>query len=183
MGYINKILAKKLDDFVIVYLDDILIYTKDIAQAYVDAIRLVLNELKKYSLFANFKKCCFHKDEIRFLAYVVSAQGVKIEDKQIEVVKNWLEPKSMRDIHVFVDFANFYWRFIQSFSKITGSLILMLKMSSANISSKNLLLLIDVAEVDEVCIGSSGDCKDETVGRLLSKNSNKAISYLTPNAR
>ena len=72
-GYINMILAEKLNVFVIVYLNDILIYTEDAGQAHVNAVRWVLNKLRKYGLFANFKKCCFHKDEVRFLGYVVSA--------------------------------------------------------------------------------------------------------------
>ena len=97
-SYINKILAEKLDALVIIYLDDILIYTKDAGQAYINAVPLVLNKLRKYGLFANLKKCRFHKDEVRFLGYVMSAQKVKMKDKQIEVIKNWLEPKSMRDI-------------------------------------------------------------------------------------
>ena len=92
----------------IVYLDDILIYTEDAGQAHVNAIRWVLNKLRKYGFFAHLKKCRFHKDEIRFLGYVVLAQGVKIEDEQIEVVKNWPEPKSIRDIPVFLGFDNFY---------------------------------------------------------------------------
>ena len=111
-SYINKILAKKLDVFVIVYLNDILIYTKDAGQAHVNAVHRVLNELRKHSLFANLKKCCFHKDEVRFLGYVVSAQGVRKEEERIEAVKNWPEPKLMRDIQVFLGFANFYWCFI-----------------------------------------------------------------------
>ena len=79
---------EKLDIFVIVYLDDILIYTKDPVQGHVEAVRWVLDILRKYDLYANLRKCWFHKDEVRFLGYVVSAQGVRIEDKQIEVVKN-----------------------------------------------------------------------------------------------
>ena len=59
-GYINKILAEKLDIFVIVYLDDILIYTKYQSQPHIDSARWVLDQLRKYSLFANLKKCCFH---------------------------------------------------------------------------------------------------------------------------
>ena len=59
-GYINKILAEKLDVFVIVYLDDILIYIEDPGQPHVDAVRLVLDQVRKYSLFANLKKCCFY---------------------------------------------------------------------------------------------------------------------------
>ena len=78
-GYINKIPAEKLDVFMIVYLDNILIYTKDAGQSHVDAVCWVLNKLRKDSLFANFKKCRFHKDEFRFLGYIVSVQGVRIE--------------------------------------------------------------------------------------------------------
>ena len=80
-GYINKILAEKLDVFVIVNLDDILIYTKNASQAYINTICWVLNKLRKYGFFANFKKCCFHEDEVRFWGYVVLAQGVGIEDE------------------------------------------------------------------------------------------------------
>ena len=72
-GYINKILAKKLDVFVIVYLDDILIYTKDEGQDYVEAVQLVLDLLQKNGLFANLKKCRFYQKEVRFLGYIVSA--------------------------------------------------------------------------------------------------------------
>ena len=97
-GYINKILAKKLDVFVIVYLDDILIYTEDESQGHMEAVRWVLNLLRKNGLFANLKKCCFHQDEVRFLGYVVSAQRMQIEDERIEAVRNWPKSKSVRDI-------------------------------------------------------------------------------------
>ena len=69
-GYINKILAEKLDVFVIVYLDDILIYTEDKSQSHVKAVRWVLNFLKKNGLLTNLKKCQFHQDEVCFLEYV-----------------------------------------------------------------------------------------------------------------
>ena len=94
-GYINKILAKKLDIFVIVYLDDILIYTKNPGQPHVEAVRWVLDQLQKYSLFATLKKCRFHQDEVRFLGYVVSSKGISIKAKRIEVVRKWPEPKSV----------------------------------------------------------------------------------------
>ena len=87
-GYINKILAKKFNIFVIVYLDDILIYTKDLGQDYIEAVRWVLDILKKYKLFANLKKCRFYKDEVYFLSYIILAQRVKMKDKQIKAVKN-----------------------------------------------------------------------------------------------
>ena len=101
-------MAEKLDVFVIVYLDDILIYTEDEGQGHVEAVRWVLDLLRKNGFFANLKKCRFHQDEVRFLGYVVSAQGVRIEDERIEAVRNWPEPKLVRDIQVFLGFANFY---------------------------------------------------------------------------
>ena len=96
-GYINKILAEKLDIFVIVYLDDILIYTDD-DESHVTAVRWVLEQLRKFSLFANLKKCRFHQEEVRFLGYVVSSKGIRMEDKRIEAVKQWPEPQSVRVI-------------------------------------------------------------------------------------
>ena len=73
LNYINKILAKKLDILVIVYLDNILIYTKDTNQAHLDVVCWVLNKLSKQGLFADRKKGCFYKDEFRFLSYIVLA--------------------------------------------------------------------------------------------------------------
>ena len=128
--YINKILAEKLDIFVIVYLDDILIYTDD-DKSHVTAVRWVLEQLRKFSLFANLKKCRFHQEEVRFLGYVVSSKGIRMEDERIEAVKQWPEPQSVRDIQVFLGFANFYRRFIQGFSRIAAPLTSMLKTSES----------------------------------------------------
>lgn len=88
-GYINKIFAEKLDIFVIVNLNDILIYTEDPGQPHVEAVRWVLDQLRKNSLFANLKKCRFHQDEVWFLGFVVSAQGIRMEEERIEAVKTW----------------------------------------------------------------------------------------------
>ena len=94
-GYVNKILAEKLDIFVIVYLDDILIYTKDPGKAHVEAVRWVLEVLRKYGLYANLKKYCFYKDEVRFLGFVVSRDSIKMEEKKIDTVKKLPEPESI----------------------------------------------------------------------------------------
>ena len=130
-GYINKIFAEKLDIFVIVYLDDILIYTEDDGDGHVAAVRWVLEQLRKFSLYANLKKCRFYQDEVRFLGYVVSLKGIRMEDERIEAVKQWPEPQSVQDIQVFLGFANFYWRFIQGFSRIAAPLTSMLKTSGS----------------------------------------------------
>ena len=126
--YINKILAKKLVIFVIVYLDDILIYIKDSDQPYIEAVQWVLNQLRKYCFFSNLKKCWFHQNEVCFQMYVVFFKGISIKVEQIKVVKKWPESKSIRDIQVFLGFANFYQQLIQGFSMITALLTSMLKI-------------------------------------------------------
>ena len=107
-GYINKILAEKLNIFIIVYLDDIFIYTENQKRGHVEAVRWVLDILKKNGLFANLKKCRFYKDEVRFLGYVISSQGIQIEDERIKAVRSWPKPKSVQDIQVFIGFAKSY---------------------------------------------------------------------------
>ncbi len=97
-GYINKILAEKLDIFIVVYLDNILIYIEDLGQPHIEAVRWVLEQLRKHGLYANLKKCRFHEDEIRFLGFVVSAQGIRMEEERIEAIRDWPEPQSVRDI-------------------------------------------------------------------------------------
>ena len=97
-GYINKILAEKLDIFVIVYLDDILIYINDDGDGHIAAIQWALEQLRKFLLFANLKKCQFHQKEVWFLDYIVSSKGIHIEDKRIEAVKQWPELQLIRDI-------------------------------------------------------------------------------------
>ena len=111
-GYINKILAKKLNIFTIVYLDNIFIYNKGLGQAHIDAVWWVFKELRKHDLFANLKKYYFHKDKVSFLGYVVLAQWVWIRKKKIDTMKNWPKRKPIHDIQVFLGFANFYRRFI-----------------------------------------------------------------------
>ena len=96
--YINKILAEKFDIFVVVYLDDILIYTKDPRQLHVEAVRWVLDQLRKYSFFANLKKYWFYQDEIRFLGCVVLSQEISMEAERMKVIKDWPESKSVRNI-------------------------------------------------------------------------------------
>ena len=136
-GYVIKILAEKLDIFFIVYLNDILIYTKDPGQPHVEAVHWVLDQLRKYLLFANLKKCRFHQDEVCFLGYVVSSKGISMEVKRIKVVRKWPEPKSVRDIQVFLGFANFYRQFIQGFSRIAAPLTSMLKTTNEPALSRN----------------------------------------------
>ncbi len=74
------------------YLDNILIYTESEGKEHVQAVWWVLNQLQKYSLYANLKKCHFYQDEVRFLGYIIFYQGIQMEEKQIKAVRDWSEP-------------------------------------------------------------------------------------------
>ncbi len=128
-GYINKIFTEKLDIFVVVYLDYILIYTKDPGQPPVEVVQWLLKQLQKHGLYANLKKCRLYKVKVQFLGFIVLAQGIKMEEERIETVKTWPESQSVRDIWVFLCFVNFYRRFIQNFSKIVAPLTSMLQIT------------------------------------------------------
>ena len=153
-GYISKILAEKLNIFIIVYLNGIFIYTKDLGPKYVEVVWWVLEIPRKYSLFANLKKCQFHKDWVQFLDYIVLSQDIRIEDKRIEVIKNWPELKSVQDILVFIDITNFYWCFIQGFNKIAALHTSTLKpIRSSDLAPREL-------GIDEI-VGDSGKADDK----------------------
>ena len=96
--YINKIVVEKLDAFVIVYLDDMLIYTEDKSKGHIQAVHWVFDQLRKFLLYANLKKCWFHQEEVQFLGYIVSLQSICMEDKRIKAVKQWPKPKLVKDI-------------------------------------------------------------------------------------
>ena len=179
-GYVNKILVEKLDVFVIVYLDNILIHTKNASQSHVEAVYQVFRELQKHNLFANLKQCHFYQEEIYFLSYVISSQRIFIEEKRINTVKTWPKLKSIQDIQIFIGFANFYWHFIQGFSKIAVPFTLMLKTSSQPASALP-AIGVDISKV----VSSNG--KNDR--KLAKSNFTKPVrraekpSFLTPNAK
>ena len=94
-GYVNNILAEKLNIFVIVYLDDIFIYTKDPKKGHIKAVWWVWEVFRINGLYSNLKKCYFHQDEVRFLGFVVSMDGIKMEEEKIDAVRKWPKPKSV----------------------------------------------------------------------------------------
>ena len=145
--------------------------------------------MRKNGFFANFKKCRFYKDKVRFLEYVVSAQRVQIEEEKIDAVKNWPEPKFVYDIQVLLGFANFYRCFIQSFGRLAASLTSMLRMSPTptSITQKSMNL------VDEFGGGDCGENEAKTSASTKgpinadypsSDHVSHAVSnYLTPDAK
>ncbi len=100
-GYINKILVEKLDIFIVVYLNNILVYIEDPGQPHVEAVRWVLEQLQKHGFYANLNKCWFHENEVRFLGFIALAKGIRMEEEKIEAIKDWPDPQSVRNIQIF----------------------------------------------------------------------------------
>jgi len=127
-AYINKALAGYLDEFCVVYLDDILIYSRN-AEEHTKHLRLVLERLRKYALYANRKKCHFFTDSVEFLGFIVGSEGVSMDPRRVDTVAAWPQPTTYREVQQFLGFANFYRRFIQGYSRIARPLTSLLKGS------------------------------------------------------
>ena len=113
----NDIFRDFLDTFTIVYLDDILIYSKTQEEHDIH-VRQVLQRLREYGLYAKLEKCSFDHNHVEFLGYVVSQQGISMDPSKVQTVLNWQIPRSVRDVQCFLGFANFYRKFIKNYSNI-----------------------------------------------------------------
>ncbi|KAJ9566564.1 hypothetical protein OSB04_002530 [Centaurea solstitialis] len=117
MDLMNRVCRPMLDRSVIVFIDDILIYSKS-KEEHVEHLREVLEVLRKERLYAKFSKCDFWLQEVQFLGHLVNREGIKVDPAKIETVMNWETPKTPTEIRSFLGLAGYYRRFIQDFSKI-----------------------------------------------------------------
>nr|GFC60876.1 putative reverse transcriptase domain-containing protein [Tanacetum cinerariifolium] len=117
MDLMNQVCKPYLDKFVIVFIDDILICSKDEKERE-EQLKAILELLKKEELYANFSKCEFWIPQVQFLSHVIDSQGIHVDPAKIESVKDWASPKSPTEIRQFLSLARYYRRFIEGFSKI-----------------------------------------------------------------
>ncbi|GJW29542.1 putative reverse transcriptase domain-containing protein [Tanacetum coccineum] len=117
MDLMNRVCKPYLDKFVIVFIDDILIYSKN-KQEHEEHLKLILELLKKEELYAKFSKCEFWIPKVQFLGHVIDSQGIHVDPAKIESIKDWASPKSPTEIHQFLGLVGYYRRFIEGFSKI-----------------------------------------------------------------
>ncbi|GJU98631.1 putative reverse transcriptase domain-containing protein [Tanacetum coccineum] len=117
MDLMNRVCKPYLDKFVIVFIDDILIYSKN-KQEHEEHLKLILELLKKEELYAKFSKCEFWIPKVQFLSHVIDSEGIHVDPSKIESIKDWASPKSPTEIRQFLGLAGYYRRFIEGFSKI-----------------------------------------------------------------
>ena len=117
MDLMNRVFHEYLDEFVIVFVDDILIYS-DSEELHEKHLKLALEVLRKNKLYAKFSKCDFWMKEVLFLGHIISKDGVSVDPSKVAAVMDWKQPKSVTEVRSFLGLARYYRRFIQNFSTI-----------------------------------------------------------------
>ena len=125
-SFMNDIFHSLLDVCVIVYLDDILIYSDDL-ESHKQHVRKVLEILRKHNLHARPEKSSFHEDSIEYLGVIISPNGVAMDKGKVDVILAWPAPRNVKELQSFLGFANFYRRFIDNYSGIVKALTSLLK--------------------------------------------------------
>ncbi|GJS17977.1 putative reverse transcriptase domain-containing protein [Tanacetum coccineum] len=121
MDLMNRICKPYMDKFVIVFIDDILIYSHN-KEEHVDHLRIILELLKNEKLYVKFSKCNFWISIVQFLGHTIDSQGIHVDPAKIEAVKNWESPTTPTEVRQFLGLSDYYRRFIEGFSKIAKPL-------------------------------------------------------------
>ena len=117
----DNLLRPFTNSFVVVYLDDILIFSRS-WEEHLQHIQQVLNTLRQHQLYANLEKCSFGMTQIQYLGYIVDEHGVHVDPAKIQVIRDWPAPTTLTELRSFLGLANFYRRFVLGFSHIAWAL-------------------------------------------------------------
>jgi hypothetical protein len=126
MYLMNSVFMPELDKFVVVFIDDILVYSKD-EDEHTEHLHIVLQRLRDHHLYAKLSKCDFWLREIKFLGHTISQDGISIDPKKVQEVMDWKPPSTRRQIRSFLGLAGYYRRFIPDFSRIAKPITELLK--------------------------------------------------------
>ncbi|GKB62584.1 putative reverse transcriptase domain-containing protein [Tanacetum coccineum] len=121
MDLINRVCKPYLDKFLIVFINDILIYSRN-KEEHADHLRIILELFKKDKLYVKFSKCDFWISIVQFLGHIIDSQGIHVDPAKIEAVKDWASPTTTTEVRQFLGLVGYYQRFIKDFSKIAKSL-------------------------------------------------------------
>ncbi|GKE34129.1 putative reverse transcriptase domain-containing protein [Tanacetum coccineum] len=119
MDLMNCVCKPYLDKFVIVFIDDILIYSKN-KEEHEEHLKIIFHLLKEEKLYAKFSKCDFWLDFVQFLGHVIDSKGVHVDPAKIEAIKNWAAPSTPTEVRQFLGLVGYYRRFIEGFSLLAS---------------------------------------------------------------
>jgi hypothetical protein len=149
----NSVFMPELDKFVGVFIDDILIYSKN-EEEHAQHLRIVLTRLREHRLYAKFSKCAFWLEEIQFLGHVLSARGIAVDPSKVQDILEWKPPTTVHQVRSFLGLAGYYRRFIPDFSKLVKPITSLLKnetkfnwSSKCNEAFEHLKILLTTAPV------------------------------------
>jgi hypothetical protein len=126
MYLMNKVFMEYLDKFVVVFIDDILVYSRN-EEEHEEHLRLALQRLREHRLYTKLSKCEFWMKQVAFLGHVISKEGISVDPRNVQDVLSWNVPTSVGDIKSFLGLAGYYRRFIEGFSKISKPMIELLE--------------------------------------------------------
>jgi hypothetical protein len=126
MYLMNKVFMEYLDKFVVVFIDDILVFFWN-EEEHEEHLRLVLQKFREHQLYAKFSKCDFWLREVSFLGHIIIDGGIAVDPSKVQEVLNWNPPKNVPEIRSFLGLAGYYRRFIEGFSKIVKPLTCLLE--------------------------------------------------------
>ncbi|WVZ63478.1 hypothetical protein U9M48_013105 [Paspalum notatum var. saurae] len=136
MYMMNSVFMNELDKFVVVFIDDILIYSKS-EKEYEEHLKIVLTRLREHKLYAKFSKCAFWLKEVSFLGHILSEKGVVLDPSKVKDVLNWKQPEIVTEIRSFFGLAGYYRCFIKDFSKTAKPMTSLKKKNAKYLWSSN----------------------------------------------
>jgi hypothetical protein len=126
MYLMNSVFMQELDKFVVIFIDDILIYSKNL-EDHAKHLHVILQRLRDHHLYAKFSKCEFWLDTVKFLGHTISGDGISVDPSKVHEVMDWKPPTSVHQIRSFLGLAGYYHRFIPDFSRIAKPMTELLK--------------------------------------------------------
>ena len=122
MDLMHRVFRPYLDSFVVIFIDDILVYSRT-EEEHKEHLRIVLQILKKHKLYAKFSKCEFWLERVTFSGtHIISKNGLEVDPEKVEAVQNWKRLETVTEVRSFLGLAGYYRKFIQNFSKLAGPL-------------------------------------------------------------
>jgi hypothetical protein len=181
MCLMNGVFREYLDKFVIVFLDDILVYSKT-EEEHEHHLRMVLQVLREHQLYAKLSKCSFYQNQIHYLGHIISKEGIAVDPEKIEAIRGWPTPKNVTKVRSFMGLAGYYRRFIAGFSRISHPITSLqrkgvkfqwtIECEKSFQQLKHLLtnaLILRIADPNENFMVCTDACK-EGLGGVLSQN-------------